>query len=66
MLQNVGSADRLARVLVGLALVAAAAFGVIGGWGWLGLLPLVTGAIGTCPAYLSLGLSTFARRHRRP
>lgn len=66
MLQNVGSVDRLVRILVGLALVGGAAFGVVGGWGWLGLLPLLTGFVGVCPAYLPFGLSTCAAKpHRR-
>lgn len=58
MLKNVGSIDRVLRVLVGIALIAAAWLGAIGSWGWLGLVPLTTGLIGTCPAYLPFGLST--------
>jgi hypothetical protein len=64
MLQNVGSIDRIARVLIGLALIAAALFGWVGGWGWIGLLPLVTGLMGSCPAYLPFGFSTCAAKGR--
>jgi hypothetical protein len=57
MTQNVGGIDRILRILVGLAVI---------GWGlyaqnWLGaigLVPLVTGLINWCPAYLPFGLST--------
>lgn len=55
---NMGGIDRSLRVVVGLALIAAAATGTIGWWGWIGLLPLVTGAVGLCPAYVMLGMDT--------
>jgi hypothetical protein len=55
---NVGGIDRILRVLVGLALVAWAA--LLGGpvWAWIGIIPLATGAVGFCPMYPMLGLST--------
>jgi hypothetical protein len=57
MKTNVGGVDRILRIIVGLALLA---------WGWyaqnwwgaIGAVPLLTGAIGWCPMYLPLGLST--------
>jgi hypothetical protein len=54
---NVGGIDRVLRILVGLALVA---WAVMGGpiWAWIGVVPLATGAIGFCPLYPLLGLST--------
>lgn len=55
---NVGGLDRAARILVGLALIAATLFGWIGAWGWLGVVPLATGIFGFCPAYLPFGLRT--------
>lgn len=55
---NMGSVDRGLRVVIGLALVIAAATGAIGVWGWLGLVPIATGFVGFCPAYLPFGLST--------
>lgn len=58
MQANVGSADRVVRVVVGLALVGAAIGGVIGAWGWIGVVPLVTGALGYCPAYKLFGFSS--------
>jgi hypothetical protein len=58
MIQNVGSIDRLIRIAAGGGLIAAAAFGIIGSWGWIGLVPLATGLVRICPAYLPFGLST--------
>jgi len=55
---NVGTVDRVVRVLVGLALISAAATGRIGLWGWLGVLPLATGLFRFCPAYTLLGTNT--------
>jgi hypothetical protein len=57
---NSGGVDRILRVVVGLILVALAATGTVGAWGWIGLLPLVTGAFGFCPAYTLLGFNTCA------
>lgn len=57
MKANVGNTDRIIRVVVGLALIA---WAVMGGpvWAWIGVLPLVTGAVGICPAYSILGMNT--------
>lgn len=51
MAMNVGSADRVLRVLAGGALVGAAALGYIGPLGYVGLILLVTGLVGYCPVY---------------
>ena len=58
MKPNVGTIDRILRIAVGLGLIAASLLGVIGAWGWIGLLPLATGIFRFCPAYWSLSLST--------
>jgi len=58
MTRNVGGIDRILRITIGLGLVAAAATGTVGVWGWLGLLPLATGAMGWCPPYSLLGWNT--------
>jgi len=60
MPQNIGSIDRIARIVVGLALIAASLLGYIGVWGWIGLVPLATGVFRVCPAYLPFGFSTCA------
>ena len=59
---NVGGIDRVARIGAGLTLVALTATGVVGLWGWLGLVPMATGLSGWCPAYLPFGLSTCKTR----
>ncbi|MDF1561505.1 MAG: DUF2892 domain-containing protein [Deltaproteobacteria bacterium] len=50
--------ERALRVLIGLGALALVFVGPQTPWGWIGLLPLVTGALGTCPAYTLLGFST--------
>jgi hypothetical protein len=58
MTQNVGSVDRVVRILAGLALIAATLLGLVGAWGWLGVIVLATGLFRICPAYLPFGFST--------
>lgn len=64
MEQNVGGIDRVIRVVTGLLVLAL--FFVLGHdtrwWVLLGLIPLATGIIGWCPAYLPFGLSSCKRR----
>jgi hypothetical protein len=55
---NTGNADRAIRVIAGLALIVLAATGTVGAWGYIGVLPLVTGAFGFCPAYAIFGMNT--------
>ncbi len=58
MTANVGSADRIIRIVVGLVLIVLAAIGRIGWWGYIGILPLATGLFRFCPAYQLLGIRT--------
>ena len=58
MKSNVGGIDRVLRIVVGLALIALTLTGVIGVWGWIGLVPLATAAMGFCPLYTVLGFSS--------
>lgn len=58
MINNVGNVDRMLRVVLGLVLIGLTLAGTIGVWGWIGLVPLATAAMGWCPAYTMLGLST--------
>ena len=51
-------AERVLRVAVGLAGISLVFLGPKSAWGWLGLVPLVTGLLGSCPLYTILGLST--------
>lgn len=50
--------ERVARVVLGVGLVGMAAMGTIGAWGYIGVVPILTGAIGSCPLYSLLGIST--------
>ncbi len=59
---NVGGFDRVLRIVVGGVLVALAWKGTIGVWGWIGVVPLATGAIGLCPLYSVLGISSCPMR----
>lgn len=61
---NVGGIDRILRIVLGLVLIALTLAGIIGAWGWLGVVPLVTGAIGFCPLYPLFGLSTCPMRNQ--
>ncbi|MES2091455.1 MAG: DUF2892 domain-containing protein [Pseudomonadota bacterium] len=58
MKANVGGLDRVARIGAGVALIALAVTGVVGMWGWIGVIPLATGLTGWCPAYLPFGISS--------
>ncbi|MEZ5702428.1 MAG: DUF2892 domain-containing protein [Burkholderiaceae bacterium] len=58
MKKNVGGIDRTLRILVGLGLIAAAATNTVGLWGYVGVVPLLTGLMGWCPPYAILGFNT--------
>jgi hypothetical protein len=58
MKKNEGDLDRTLRVGSGLAVIALAATGTIGLWSYIGLLPLLTGAIGMYPLYALLGINS--------
>ncbi len=66
MQANLGSIDRTIRILAGLGLIAATLSGVIGAWGWIGLIPLATGIFRFCPAYLPFGIRTCPMRKNTP
>ena len=55
---NVGGADRILRIVVGLALILLALSGQIGAWGWIGVVPLATGLFRMCPLYSVFGMNT--------
>ena len=58
MTVNVGNPDRTLRIVVGIALIALAATGTVGVWGYVGVLPLLTGLVRSCPAYSIFGINT--------
>lgn len=58
MKTNVGGIDRVLRVMLGAVLIALTLMDTIGPWGWIGVVPLSTAALGFCPLYAVLGLNT--------
>lgn len=64
MTRNVGGIDRMLRIFFGSALVALALFSTheLAVWGWFGLIPVLTGVIRWCPAYLPFGLSSYRKK----
>ncbi|WNK00779.1 DUF2892 domain-containing protein [Thalassospiraceae bacterium LMO-JJ14] len=60
MTSNVGGIDRILRIVVGLALIAFALFSghEYAVWGWVGVVPLLTGIIRWCPAYVPFGIKS--------
>ena len=58
MKSNVGGIDRVLRIVIGLVLIGLAATGTVGLWGYVGIVPLATGAIGWCPPYAIFGWNT--------
>ena len=61
MKTNVGGIDRTLRIVIGLALIGLTLAGTIGPWGWIGVVPLLTAALGNCPLYTLLGVNTCSR-----
>ncbi len=62
MKPNVGTIDRVIRIIAGLALIGLTLAGTIGVWGWIGIVPLATGIVRICPAYMPFGMSTCATK----
>ena len=58
MLKNVGGVDRILRIVVGVVLLALAASGQVGAWGWVGVILLATGLFSFCGAYTLFGFNT--------
>ena len=58
MPKNEGTIDRVLRIVVGAILIALVFVGPQTPWGWVGLVPLITGFVGWCPAYRILGIRT--------
>lgn len=58
MFKNVGGVDRTVRIVAGLGILSLAFIGPQTAWGYLGLVPIATGLIGWCPAYMPFGIKT--------
>lgn len=63
---NVGGIDRILRIVVGLVLIGLAVTGTVGWWGYIGIVPLVTGLFRFCPAYGLLGMNTCPIKQQPP
>ena len=55
---NEGTVDRVLRVIAGVILVSLVFVGPKTPWGWIGVVPIITGLAGTCPVYTMFGLRT--------
>lgn len=58
MKTNMGTIDRVLRLVVGLVLLYLAFTGAIGLWGYIGIVPVVTALVGFCPLYRIIGIQT--------
>ena len=56
--KNEGKVDRIVRVVLGLGLLSLTFVGPQTAWGWVGVVPLVTGLVGNCPLYSILGINS--------
>jgi hypothetical protein len=63
MTRNEGNLDRVVRVVLGLVLLSLVFTGPQTAWGWIGIVPLVTGLVGFCPLYRIFGVSTCALKN---
>ena len=61
MKANEGTIDRILRVIVGLGLLSLVFVGPQTMWGYVGLVPLLTGLVGYCPLYSLLGICTIKK-----
>lgn len=58
MKANVGGIDRVLRIVIGVAVISLVFIGPQTQWGWLGLVPLLSGLLAFCPLYAVIGMST--------
>lgn len=56
--KNVGNTDRAFRVILGIGLIALVFVGPQTVWGWVGVIPLLTAFVGSCPLYSLLGVNS--------
>jgi hypothetical protein len=56
--KNMGGVDRGLRIAIGVLLIISAAVGALGSWAYVGVVPIITGLVGNCPAYSIFGIRT--------
>lgn len=61
MTQNVGSIDKWLRIAAGVVILGLGAIGPLGWWGLIGIVPIATGLMGSCPVYSLIGMNTCSR-----
>lgn len=59
---NVGGIDRVLRIALGVVLIVLTVMGKLPVWGWVGVVPLLTGLFGTCPLYSLIGINSCPRK----
>ena len=62
MKKNVGNIDRLLRAIIGILLISLTLSGIIGAWGWIGIIPLLSALFSFCPLYTLIGINTCKTR----
>lgn len=55
---NIRHTDRVLRMTVGVTLMGLAGSEIVGAWGWIGVIPMVTGMTGNCPANGLFGINS--------
>lgn len=65
MKKNIGSPDKIIRIVVGLGLIACVFVGPKTLWGLLGLIPLTTAFLNFCPMYSLLGVQTCPLKNKK-
>ena len=61
---NEHKVERVIRVILGLAILSLVFVGPQSLWGLLGVVPLLTGILGSCPLYTLIGISTCPTKHK--
>ncbi len=64
MNKNIGSTDKILRIIVGIILLSLYFFGPQTAWGLLGLIPILTALVGVCPAYIPLKINTIKKEKK--
>lgn len=62
---NESALDRILRIVLGIGLLSLYVLGPKTAWGLIGLIPLATSLIGSCPIYTMIGVSTVAAGHKK-
>lgn len=62
MFTNESGFDRIVRVILGLGLISLVFIGPESVWGWIGIVPLLTGLVGFCPIYKLFGIKTNSKK----